>query len=272
MIPKIIHTIWLKGYEFLPEKKKDLNHKLKKQYPDLEFIIWDNKMIYPLLEKYPKLLGLFKDVDKLSGFIHSEVIKRNIASYIILKEFGGVYYDVHFDCLPLIPLPDWTNAKENCIYITNSSSSNNILNYISNFFIKKYYFSSDFIAIQPSHPIWEKVFENIESTNSKKEIHDVLNKILNENSYPITLVECNDKQSKYIFTNININNTKKHFFWEKIGLFLFVFIIIFIVDKVNQYNIIKFSISSYIPGFSQPPSPDSLNKETKDKKRKINKN
>jgi mannosyltransferase OCH1-like enzyme len=273
MIPKIIHTIWLQGYEFLPEKKKDLLHKLKKLHPDLEFIVWDYKMIYPLMVKNPKLIGLFKDVDKLSGFIHSKVIQKTIASYLILKEFGGIYYDGQFDCLSLIKnifIYDLSNVKENSIYITSSSSYKiNIFNYLSNFFRKKYYFSSDFIAIQPSHPIWEKVFENIESKNSKKEIHDALNNVLNENSYPITLVECNDKLSKYIFTKININNnTKKLFFWEKIWLFLFVFLIIFIVDKVNQYNIIKFSISNYIPGFTHPPSYSSLNVDTKDKKKK----
>ena len=273
MIPKIIHTIWLQGYEFLPEKKKELHHKLKKQHPDLEFIVWDNKMIYTLLEKYPKLLGLFKDVDKLSGFIHSQVIQRNIASFVILKEFGGLYYDVDFVCLSTInniPIPDWTSVEDNCIYITTSCSSEiSIFSYLSNFFRKNYRFSSDFIAIQPSHPIWEKVFENIESNHSKKEIHNVLNKVLNEYFYPITLVECKNNSSKYTYLNININDFQKHFYWEKIGLFLFVFLIIFIVDRVNNYNIIKFNISSYIPGITHPPPPPTIiNSEIKDKKRK----
>jgi len=278
MIPKIIHTIWLQGYEFLPEKKKVFHHNLKKIHPDLEFIVWDNKMIYLLLKKYPKMLGLYKDVDKLTGFIHSEVIQRNIASFVILKEFGGLYYDVHFDCLSLInniPIPDWSNVKENCIYIVNSNSSKKNLNiftfdYLSSFFMENYYYSSEFIAIQKSHPIWEKVFEYMEKMYSKKEIHFVMNKVLHESSYPIILVECDNSNSNSLdYTYLNINNTdtnfKKNFYWEKIGLFLCVFLIIFIVDRVNHYNIIKFNISSYIPGITHPPSP-SVEKDKKKKK------
>lgn len=276
MIPKIIHTIWLQGYEFLPEKKKVFHHNIKKLHPDLEFIIWDNKMIYSLLKKYSKILGLYKDVDKLTGFIHSEVIQRNIASFVILKEFGGLYYDVDFDCLSLIdniPIPDWSSTKDNCIYITNSNSSKNNLNiftfdYLSSFFMGNHQYSSDFIAIQKSHPIWEKVFEYIEKIYSKKEIHFVMNKVLHETSYPIILVECNNSNNNspnYTYLNINNNNIKKNFYWEKIGLFFCVLLIIFIVDRVNHYNIIKFNMSSYIPGITHPPP---SNVEIKDKKKK----
>ena len=273
MIPKIIHTIWLQGYEFLPEDKKVFHHNLKKIHPDLEFIVWDNKMVYSLLKKYPKMLGLYKDVDKLTGFIHSEVIQRNIASFVILKEFGGIYYDVHFECLSLknnIPIPDWSNTKDNCIYITNSVKKLNIFtfDYLSSFFMENNYYSSDFIAIQKSHPIWEKVFEYMENTYSKKDIHFIMNKVLHENSYPIILVECNSSNSlDYTYLNINNNDFKKHFYWEKIGLFFCVILIIFIVDRVNHYNIIKFNISSYIPGITHPPPPPTTNVD-KDKKKK----
>ena len=59
MIPKIIHNIWIQGYEDLPEKNK-LNHiNIKKLNPDWDFIIWDNKMILQLLKKYPSLLNLY---------------------------------------------------------------------------------------------------------------------------------------------------------------------------------------------------------------------
>lgn len=274
MIPKIIHTIWLQGYEFLPEKKKGFHHNLKKLHPDLEFIVWDNKMIYLLLKKYPKMFTLYKDVDKLTGFIHSEVIQRNIASFVILKEFGGLYYDVDFVCLSLInniPIPDWSSVKENCVYITKSTNKDlNIftIDYLTSFFTENHHYSSHFIAMQKSHPIWEKVFEYLENTYSKKEIYSVLNKVLNESSYPIILVECNNyNSSKYTYLNINNDNAIKYFYWEKIGLFLFVFLIIFLVDRVNHYNIIKFNISSYIPGITHPP-PTITNTVMKDKKRK----
>ena len=86
MIPKIIHNIWIQGYEHLPEKNK-LNHiHIKKLNPDWDFIIWDNQMILNLLKKYPSLLNLYKKVNQLSGIIHSKATQSDIARYVILKE------------------------------------------------------------------------------------------------------------------------------------------------------------------------------------------
>ena len=99
MIPKIIHNIWIQGYQNLPEKEKQNHLKIKKLNPDWEFIIWDNNMIIELLKKYPKIYYVYKNVNNLSGIINNNATRSDIARYIIMKEYGGLYYDFDFECI-----------------------------------------------------------------------------------------------------------------------------------------------------------------------------
>ena len=99
MIPKIIHNIWIQGYQQLPEKEKQNHLKLKKLNPDWEFIIWDNNMIIELLKKYPKIYNVYKNVNNLSGIINNNATRSDIARYIIMKVYGGLYYDFDFECI-----------------------------------------------------------------------------------------------------------------------------------------------------------------------------
>ncbi len=99
MIPKIIHNIWIQGYQNLPEEEKQNHLKIKKLNPDWEFIIWDNNMIIELLKKYPKIYYVYKNINKLSGIIINDATRSDIARYIIMKEYGGLYYDIDFECI-----------------------------------------------------------------------------------------------------------------------------------------------------------------------------
>ncbi len=46
MIPKIIHQIWIQGYDQLPNKLKN-NHQLIKKYnPDYQIIFWTKIRYY----------------------------------------------------------------------------------------------------------------------------------------------------------------------------------------------------------------------------------
>ena len=53
MIQKIIHNIWLQGYDNLPNTIKIQHNNIKKLNPEWEFTVWDNNMIEKLLKKYP---------------------------------------------------------------------------------------------------------------------------------------------------------------------------------------------------------------------------
>ena len=109
MIPKIIHNIWIQGYNELPEEIKKNHLLVKKSNPEWEFMIWDNTSILKLLKKYPELLSIYKNLHKFIVFTDYNSAKKqkkefiktqsSIAKYVILKEYGGVYYDVNLKCL-----------------------------------------------------------------------------------------------------------------------------------------------------------------------------
>ena len=70
MIPKIIHNIWVQGYSNIPDDIRIQQLQIKKLNPDWEFIIWDEKMILQLLEKYPNVLRVYKECVNYSGLIN----------------------------------------------------------------------------------------------------------------------------------------------------------------------------------------------------------
>jgi len=43
MIPKIIHNIWIQGYNNLPKDIIENHNNIKKLNPNWQFIIWDEK-------------------------------------------------------------------------------------------------------------------------------------------------------------------------------------------------------------------------------------
>ena len=65
MIPKIIWQTYESSFEELPKEAKNLVTIWKEKNPEWEFIMWNNKMILQLLEKYPKLYTLYKNIHTL---------------------------------------------------------------------------------------------------------------------------------------------------------------------------------------------------------------
>ena len=173
MIPKIIHNIWLQGYNNIPNEIKINYNKIKKLNPDWEFIIWDNHMIKTLLKKYPTIYKIYKNIQNLYGISSNIITQNNIAKYVIMKEYGGLYYDINLECFTSYDKLFFYNQKNqknqkkdinSSIYI--SSSNYTFFELIYPFYIPKYY--SHFFAMEKEHPIWEKVFQTIENTIYKK--------------------------------------------------------------------------------------------------------
>ncbi len=186
MIPKLIHNIWIQGYENLPEKNKKNNIKIKILNPDWKFIMWNEHMILKLLKKYPNVLNIYNNINNLYGLININASKSDIARYIIMKEYGGLYYDFDFECFaPFNQLFD--NNKNNNIYI--ASSKIDILDNVYPFYKPAY--CSCFMAFPKGHPIWELVIDKIINATTKYEIGEALDRILqqNNNKYNIIMLD-----------------------------------------------------------------------------------
>ena len=90
MINKIIHLIWLQGFDNLPDIYKPILQNNQKVLHDYQFIFWDDKNIRKLLTtSYNELITMY-DACKIYQ------AKSDIARYCIIHSNGGIYADVDF--------------------------------------------------------------------------------------------------------------------------------------------------------------------------------
>jgi len=273
MIPKIIHNIWIQGYNNLPEKIIVAHNNIKKLNPEWEFIVWDESMIIEILKKYPKIYNVYKNIQNLSGAININAIKSDIARYIIMKEYGGLYFDIDFECVSSF---DNLFDKNNTIYI--ASSKIDILNYIYPFSKPEY--CSCFMAFEKEHPIWDKVIDIILKATTKYQIGSALDiSLQNSKNYEIIVLnqingpyKCKDSNTicftpgesswNFIRPYLQIINC----YHIQIILFILVFVIIFVIDRINYHNALSFGSIPIIPGL--PKVQLHLNLQDNKKKQK----
>lgn len=99
-IPKIIHHIWIQGYENMDETDKNNVQNIKRLNPDWVHVLWNDDKIRLLLEsKYPDILEFYDNVVNLPGSINYLASKSDIARFVIMYEYGGCYMDVDVECV-----------------------------------------------------------------------------------------------------------------------------------------------------------------------------
>ena len=300
MIPKIIHTIWIQGYENLPNENKVTYANIKKMNPEWEFMIWDDDMIKKMLKKYPPIYNMYI---KTNNYTENDnnIIKSDIARYIIMKEYGGLYFDIDFNCISsfdelFLVNNNSTNEnkeiqkmRENTVYI--ASSNTNFWNYIIPFQKTKY--CSCFMAMDKNHPIWEDVIQKLKYVTTKFQIREALNIALQQSenesgikqSFPIILLnkvngnyyQCvnndticytqNSSSSWYPITSIlkYINC-----YYKQIILFILAILTIIAVEYLYMYNVMKYGAVNFIPGIPgnavSPSHPILKKKKSKSKR------
>lgn len=239
MIPKIIHIITNKEDEIMVFKKR------YEKYLKITFMIWDNQLIIPLLEKYPKIYSVFKNVDKFSGFIHSISIQKLLSSFVILKDYGGIYLEIDLNCFQWID-KIFSQKESDLIYLIKSSPSS-FFEKITNLFYSPFPNQYPLLAMKKQHPIWELVFPIIENSNTKYTIQHALSNVIKDKNFPVNILDCDNGTLTFFQTKPTYS-----FFWLQIILFISVIIIIIMVERINRFNVIKFNLSSYIPGITHP--------------------
>ena len=163
--------------------------------------------------------------DKLLQYPHYWPTTRSI--HLIIKEFGGVFYDNHLFC----NIDDIIkNTKKDVIYIGASNSFLFFTNY-----------SLNFLAMERNHPIWEVVWKRLDDINA---INNALINSLNSSD-------------KYEIIEIFFQHNGKIQSWQKNKSFvqmkqlfmvvLVIFIILF-VEQLYHYNVSLYGAVSFIPG------------------------
>lgn len=283
MIPKIIHNIWLQGYDDLSNTIKLQYSKIKKINPEWEFIIWDNAMIEKLLKKYPSIYDKYKNSASYNS-INQNLIKSDIARYIIMKEYGGLYYDIEYTCNNSFNSLFDNKINKNIIYITGER--NHFLDFINLFNRAKY--SSSFMAMNANHPIWKNVIEKLTFATTQQQIKMALDVSLQEmeisnDIYPVRILtningyyECKIKETvcymKDDFTKNPFRIILKYIscHYKQIVLIILTVVIIIIVEKIYSFNVLRFGAINFIPGMPPPVNSQSRvsqqNTHTKNKK------
>ena len=133
-IPRIIHQIWI-GDKDIPETYERFKETLLKHHPGWRYKLWTNDEV--------KTLKLHNQ--KLYDEAEEPAEKANLLRYEILNQFGGIYFDIDFECLksfePLIHCYDFFTGLEP---VDSAHMLNNAL-----------------IACAPHHPLIWQVIETI---------------------------------------------------------------------------------------------------------------
>ena len=88
MIPKIFHTIW---FGKKPYKYPQYLESFKSFHPEWEFHIWtEDNLPEKMMEK--KIIEFFKDQSVSPNY------RSDVARFVLLKLFGGVYADHDMEC------------------------------------------------------------------------------------------------------------------------------------------------------------------------------
>jgi hypothetical protein len=282
MIPKIIHNIWIQGYENLPNENKVTYANIKKINPEWDFMIWDDEMIKKLLKKYPSIYNIYLKTNNYTE-TDNNTIKSNIARYIIMKEYGGLYFDIDFNCTSsfdglFLDENTETNGnaeinkkketKNNTIYIASSNA--NLWSYINPFQKAKY--CSCFMAMDKNHPIWESVIEKLKQATTKFQIREALDISLQQSenerasetkAFPIILLNKVNGNYYQCINNETICYTQSsssswypvtpilkyiNCYYKQIILFILALLIIVAVEYLYLHNAKNYGAVSFIPG------------------------
>jgi mannosyltransferase OCH1-like enzyme len=120
-VPRIIHQV-AAYMSHLPKIWISCQKSWKKQFPNPHFTykLWDDSDLKGLIiDKEPQLLEIY------NGY-HRNICRIDLARYVILYHYGGIYADMDFECLKNF----YHNLKPNTAYIVASPKthpSNNAL-------------------------------------------------------------------------------------------------------------------------------------------------
>lgn len=176
MIPRIVHNIWIQGYTSMPSSLQEQYKKHVDMNPSWVFMFWDGSMIEDLLKtKYINIYNVYINVGSLQGY-GGVAIRSDIARYVILYEFGGVYYDMDFICTEKLDNIIHSNSNQIIIASSHIPLLDNIPFY-TNF---KPRYCACFMASPKGHVVWHKVFEKVLRAQNKQDIGSALDITLQE--------------------------------------------------------------------------------------------
>ncbi len=141
-IPKIIHQIWIQGYDYIPKHLKEYHLECKKINKDFKFIVWDDKSI----REYIKANFKKKYLDLYDSY-KIPAQKADFARYAILYNYGGIYLDMDMICKKNL-----SKFLDNGVFFTTHKDL------MYNLY-KRYL--NGIVGAVPKHPLFRIILKNI---------------------------------------------------------------------------------------------------------------
>lgn len=172
MIPLRLHQIWFQGADQLPPKYHSFQHSWRRHHPHWEYRLWDQLQIEHLVATCNDFIrSVYAELPEM-------IQKIDLAKYLILQRYGGVYVDMDMECVqPLDGL--FHQHPHHKLYLAEIN-----IGCISNRFCLAMmvisagqlrqgpYYNNAFFAVIPNHPIWDRVVKDIASHIKSDRQHD----------------------------------------------------------------------------------------------------
>jgi len=148
LIPKIIHQIWKDND--IPKKCIPLQYTWLTHHPDWEYRLWtyvDNRAF--IVQHYDWFLPIY------DGYPEN-IMRVDAVRYFILYHYGGLYVDLDFECLR--PLDSLLTGKQ---VVLTPEPPEHLKMHLSSQPSFKQLICSAFLASQPRHSFWKRVFQEL---------------------------------------------------------------------------------------------------------------
>ena len=147
-IPKIIHQIWSETYKPLPEWFKELGETWKEDYPDWEYMFWDNDAMDKFIkEHYPQHMDIY------SRFPY-DIQRWDSIRYLILNKIGGMYVDCDYESI--CNMEELIKDKSCCFALEPELHSGAFGRTK-----KEQVFCNALMLSEPGHPFMKKIIETV---------------------------------------------------------------------------------------------------------------
>ena len=160
MIPRIIHQSWKVAQ--VPERWRAFQNSWRELHPDFEYRFWtdvDNRAF--VAEIFPEFLALY-DGYKLP------IMRADLARYLVVCHFGGVYVDMDFEALK--PLDTLLEGRELFFAPEPTSHLGTVPAKMRG--LKSIICNAIFASV-PRHPFWAHFFPMLEQAKDEKTVMDV---------------------------------------------------------------------------------------------------
>jgi alpha 1,6-mannosyltransferase len=163
LIPKILHQQY-SSEENVPEHLRENMEKFKTNNPDYLYLFWGDADLELFVQKFhPFIYQVYKNLPQ-------PILKADLARYLLLETFGGVYSDL--DTVPLRPLKNWADGHDKEVALMVGIEVDTTREDWEQWYPRSLGLCQWTFAAAPAHPVLSKtiyqVLKNIKSTSNAK--------------------------------------------------------------------------------------------------------